>query len=385
MAYDFIVFGGTGLQGRICARDLLNSGYSVLLAGRDSSGIKDLLKNKKAEFMRIDLQNQEDIINAIRSSKAKIVINCAEFKFNLSIMRACLKAKKSCTDLGGLQKVTKEQFRLNSLFKKNGILCITGCGSTPGISNVMAAYAVNKFDSVETILLGFAWNSNKKVFVVPYSMESIFDEFTQPPIIFYNGKFKKENKVRCKGTFNFQAVGKQTVYCIVHSEVYSFSRYFRNKGLKNIYYMAGFPEHSMKFITELMDSEFSYSDVAKENKIKSIDFVTRILKQIPTPAGYKEVENIWVKIEGIKNGKKVKSEMNCITKTIKGWESAGSNINTGRTISIISQMLLRKKIQAKGVHAPESIVPQQDFFRELAKRRIFVYENGKKLLINQSL
>src|SRR3989344_5856691 len=103
MNYDFIIFGGTGLQGRICGRDLLESGYSVLLCGRDPSGIRKLLKNKRAGFMAVDL--------------------------------------------GGLQKITKEQFKLHDEFKKAGILCITGCGSTPGIVNIMAAYAVDKFDT----------------------------------------------------------------------------------------------------------------------------------------------------------------------------------------------------------------------------------------------
>jgi hypothetical protein len=33
--YDFLLLGGTGIQGKICARDLLESGYTVLLSGRE--------------------------------------------------------------------------------------------------------------------------------------------------------------------------------------------------------------------------------------------------------------------------------------------------------------------------------------------------------------
>ena len=68
MKYDFIIFGGTGQQGRICARDLIESGYSVLLAGRDTSKIKNLLKNKKTGFIRVDLKNLEEIVKAIKNS-----------------------------------------------------------------------------------------------------------------------------------------------------------------------------------------------------------------------------------------------------------------------------------------------------------------------------
>src|SRR3989344_2506729 len=298
MKYDFIVFGGTGQQGRICVRDLLESGYSVLISGRDKTKINDLLKNKKTEFIKVDLRNEKEIINAIKNSGAEVVVNCAELIFNVPIMKACLKTKKSCTDLGGLQKVTLEQFKLNNSFKKAGIVNITGCGSTPGISNVMATYGANFFDYIETINLGFAWDSNIKKFVVPYSITSIFSEFNEPPICFHNGKFVKENKFRCVGTFDFKEIGKQTAYCIVHSEVYTFSKYFKNKGIKKIHYLAGFPEHSLNVIKILMDLGFdSKKEIEINNtKIKPISFIKKVLEKIQVPKGYEEVENIWVNI-----------------------------------------------------------------------------------------
>ncbi len=383
MKYDFIVFGGTGQQGRLCVRDLLESGYNVLIAGRDSSGIKDLFNKwkKKSGFLGVDLRNQIEIERAIRKSGAKVVVNCAELVYNVPIMKACLKTRKSLTDLGGLQKITKEQFKLHKNFEKAGILNITGCGSTPGISNVMVAYAIEKFDSVDTIDLGFAWNSNIKKFVIPYSIQSIFNEFTEAPVTFHDGRFVKENRMFCRGTRKFKEVGKQTIYCIVHSEVFTFAKYFKNKGLKNIHYMAGFPEHSYKVIETLIDLGFNSQNLIGINgiKISPLDFTIKVLKKIKIPKNYREIEDLWVKIEGNKKGKKERKEMNCITRTIKGWESAGSNINTGRTISIISQMLFRGEIEKTGVHAPEAVVPTKAFFKELAKRKMVVYEDGKRI------
>jgi len=379
--YDFIIFGGTGQQGRICARDLLDFGYSVLLVGRDTSKIQDILKNKMSGFLSVDLRNEEEIASAIRKSQAEIVINCAELTFNVAIMRACLKTRKSCTDLGGLQKITVQQFKLHNAFKKAGIVNITGCGSTPGIANVMAAYALKYFDTVETIDLGFAWDSNIKRFVVPYSMKSIFDELTEYPIVLSNGKFTKTDRIRCMGTFDFREVGRQTAYCIVHSEVYTFAKYFKNKGLRNVHYMAGFPEHSISVIRNLIDLGFNSKDEIEfqGKKIMPLDFTINMLKNLKIPEGYKEVENLWVKIEGTKNGKKKNSEINCIIKTLPGWEEAGSNVDTGRTISIMSQMLKNKLINQSGVFAPEAVIPQKEFFNELAQRKMYVYLDGRKI------
>ena len=378
---DFIIFGGTGQQGKICARDLLESGHKIMLAGRDIQRIRDLLKNRRAGFIHLDLRDEKAILNAIKKSGAKIVVNCAELLYNVPIMKACLHSNRPCTDLGGLQKITKQQFTLDNDFKKAGILCITGCGSTPGIANVMAAYAVNQFDSVDTITLGFAWDSNLKVFVVPYSMQSIFEEFTEKPVVFQDGKFKSSDRMICRGVFDFKEIGKQIVYCIVHSEVYTFPRYFKYKGLQNIQYLAGFPEHSMRVIQMLMGLGFNEKNkiIAEGMQIQPLDFTLEVLKKITVPSGYREVENIWVQITGIKEGKVHTSEMNCIVHSVKGWEEAGSNIDTGRTISIISQILFNGSIAEKGVYAPEGCVPQKLFFQELAKRKMWVYQDGKRI------
>lgn len=381
MKHDFIIFGGTGLQGRICAKDFLENDYSVLLAGRNKSSITDLLKNKKASFLEVDLRDENKIINAIDKSNADIVVNCAELDFNVPIMKACIKMKKSCTDLGGLQRITIEQFKLHNQFKNKGIINITGCGSTPGISNVMASFGIKKFDSVDTIQLGFSWNSNIKKFVVPYSMKSIFKEFTEKPIILFNGKFVSSDRGVCTGFVDFKEIGRQKVYCIVHSEVYTFTKYFKNKGLKNINYMAGFPEHSMNSIKNLMEMGFNSEEKIEINgiKISPLNFTNRILKKIKPPKNYKEVENLWVKIIGEKNGKNKESSLNCIVRSVKGWEDAGSNIDTGMTISIISQMLKKGLIKPSGVFAPEAVIPEKHFFEELKKRKMFVFENGKRI------
>ena len=387
MIYDFIVFGGTGQQGSICARDLLEQGYKVLLLGRNPEKIQKLLKkHNNASFCAVDLRNQQEIAKVIRSSRASVVINCAELIFNVAIMRACLETGKCVTDLGGLHTITREQFKLDNAFRKKGILCLTGCGSTPGISNVMASYAADKLDSIDTIMLGFAWDSNIKQFVVPYSLPSIFKEFRELPVVMHNGKFVKSNRMHCQGTFDFETVGKQTAYCIVHSEVYTFAKYFKDRGLKNVNYMAGFPEHSLRVIHMLMDLGFdSEKDVSIQNiKIRPLDFTIRVLKRLPIPNGYDEVENVWVNVFGKKAGITKEIRMECIVKTVKGWEDAGSNINTGRTIAVMSAMLKEGFIGGTGVQAPEAVVPHAPFFAELKKRGMNVFENGKRIKIDKT-
>ena len=69
--------------------------------------------------------------------------------------------------------------------------------------------------------------------------------------------------------------------------------------------------------------------------------------------------------------------MECIVPTLKGWEDAGCNIDTGMPASIIAQMIKEKIINEPGSYAPEAVVPPEPFFAELRKRKMEIYENGK--------
>lgn len=51
MKYDFAVVGATGMQGRIVTKDLVKSGYTVLMCGRNKRRIEDMLKNIAAKLL----------------------------------------------------------------------------------------------------------------------------------------------------------------------------------------------------------------------------------------------------------------------------------------------------------------------------------------------
>ncbi|MFA4886694.1 MAG: saccharopine dehydrogenase C-terminal domain-containing protein [Candidatus Nanoarchaeia archaeon] len=381
MKVDFVVLGATGDQGRICSKDLLQAGYTVLLAGRNPDPIQDLLKNKKASFMQVDVRDIKKTAKVIKDSGAKIVLNCVELTWNIEVMKACLLANAHYLDLGGLQEMTIKQYKLEREFKKRKLLALLGCGSTPGIANVMAKHAVEQFDKVDHIDLGFAWDSNIKEFVIPYSIESIVYELTTPAIVLEKGKFKKSKACYFEGTNKFRGVGLQNLYCIVHSEVYTFHKYFKKMGLKNVHYTAGFPEHSHRVIKFLIDLGFSSKEeiTVKGTPITILDFTREVLKKKKHPKNYEETENVWVKVTGVDEDMNKTIMMECLTTTLKGYEEAGSNINTGMSISIMGQLFLKGKIDKIGILAPEACVPSQDFFEELAKRKMFVYQDGKKI------
>ncbi len=379
MKFDFIVLGATGMQGRIVSKDLLENGYSVLLCGRDKSKILSLLKKyDKCNFAYVDIRDINNALRLIKKAGANIVVNCMEGDWNLYTLNACIKSKVSCIDLGSEIWMTKKQLALGPVLKNKDLICITGCGSVPGVGNVMLRHAAQKLDTIKSIEVGFEWNSNIKQFVVPFSIKSIIEEFTDPAPIVESSKFVVKKPLDSVIVDHHRKVGKQKCFFVRHPETFTFYHYFKDKGVKNIRFYAGFPQHSFEKIMSMIElglggkEEMSFGGI----KIRPIDFLTEVLKKIKIPEGYKETEDLWVKVEGKKGGKDKRILMECIVPTVKGWEEAGCNIDTGMPASIMAQMIKEGVIKERGSFAPEGVIQPEPFFRELKDRKMVVLENG---------
>src|SRR3989344_5957427 len=383
MNYDFIVLGGTGTQGRIVSKDLLLHGYSVLLCGRDQKRVEKILAQfKKARFQYLDLNDLPTAKQIIKNANSDVLVNCAEGDWNAEVAEICGKLGLNCIDLGSEIWLTRKQLAFNEAYKKNSAIHITGCGSVPGVGNVMLAHAADKFDTLQNVECGFAWNSNIKKFVVPYSILSIIEEFTFPAMNVKNGKLIREVALENIKEWNDEFVGEQQALYVQHAEPYTFHHYFKNKGLKNVRFYAEFPPHSFNTIKLLMNLGLGSKEPVKVNGalVRRVDVLTEVLKDLKPPQGYKEMENLWVSVTGKKGGKNKTIKMQCLVKTLTGWEDAGSNVDTGMPASIMAPMIKNKIITKTGCFAPEAIVPPAPFFAELRKRQMTVYENGK--LIN---
>ncbi len=380
MAYDFVVIGATGMQGRIVSRNLLEQGCSVLLCGRDKARVEPLLKRfSKAAWGYTELRQVRKTYQTLKKAGAPIIINCAEGDYILSLQNISLQLGAHYLDLGSEIEMTSRQFALDTAFKKKGLLAVTGCGSVPGIGNVMLTYAKQKLEQIDSVDVGFAWNSNLEFFVPPFSMESIIEEFTDKPTVVENGRLIKKNPLEDLHEMNFEHIGKQQLFLVRHPEVYTFHQYLKNT--KTIRFFAGFPLHSYNQIMSFINLGFaSKEDVVVDGKeVKPIYYLREILKQIKIPDDYREKENLWLIIEGKEKGQKRIMTMNCLVPTLPGWEDAGCNIDTGLPMAIMAQMIKNKVITATGATSPEFVVPPEPFFKELAKYKMLVYENGKKI------
>lgn len=246
----------------------------------------------------------------------------------------------------------------------------------------MLKHASQFFQEIDTIELGFVWDSDVKKFVIPFSIESVIEELTELAPVVENGVWMEKKPMEMEITREFREIGSQKCYIVRHPETYTFMHDYKSFGVKNIRFWAGFPDHSLEYLKKMIDLGLGNKDLLKFEKIeiRPVDALSRILTLLPRPDNYMEKENLWVEISGKDTSGAIKiMRMECIVFTLPGWIRDGCNIDTGFPASIIAQMIRDGRIKEHGSFAPDTVVPSKDFFDELKKRGLTVYQDGVAL------
>ncbi len=381
MKYDFVVIGANGIQGRIASRMLLEDGHTVLLCAIDDYKMDKLIEHPKADFAFIDLRRMDRVKRVVRKSGAKVVVNCAIDDYNFAVTKMALDLEMNYVDLGSEEPMFYQQLELHNSFKEKGIIGITGIGSTPGITNVMLRYVRPQFDTIHTVHVGFTWDSNLPVFVTPFSIDAISYEFSEPAKLLESGEFVHKYPDEADVDYYYKSIGKQKTRYTKHIEHHSFYEYLKDMGIQNVAVFSSFPNHSYTALRTLVDLGFMSKEPLQIEgvSIRPLDFTSELLRRISVPEGYTEKENLWLKVFGKKKGIECVAEMDCIVHTLPGWEDATCNIDTGFPVAILAEMIFNDLIPEKGLFSPEFVIPPELFFKELAKRKLWIYENGVRI------
>lgn len=384
----YFVLGGYGQMGRIASRDLAETAKGkIIVAGRDEQKTKNYARRlgKNVIGVAADASKSEELVAILKKHRVNVVVNCATYYSNLDVMNACLEAGCHYLDLGGLFHMTKKQLKLHSQFRKRGLLAVLGCGSTPGITNILAGYGagmMNRLDSIHVRFAGYSWTHAKTHFVVPYSMYTVFDEFESRPAVLKDGRMTFVRPMSGKSTEYFpDPIGKVVTFYTLHSELATFQSSFRKKGIKNCDFKVSFDESFVHDVQTLIDAGMSSRKHVNVNgcRIRPVDMTVKEMnKVIPDNAKIRDIEYVRVTVTGKQKGKNTEIVLDCLSHSSQKWHASAGDIDTGCPPSIIAQFIANKKIKKRGVLPPELCVPSGLFFKEIAKRGMEIFITLKK-------
>jgi len=377
-----VVLGGAGLTGRCAVRDLIQSPEvsDVVVADIEKERAEKIvsrIRSNKIKVATVEVMDHKATAAILKD--ADVALNAVQYYFNLDVMKAALTANTHYLDLGGLYHTTKEQLELDNDFKKAGLTAVVGMGCVPGISNVMARWAADRLDSVETIRIRDGWRDltpDAPRFVATWSIQTFTDEFMQNAILYENGAYKEVPPITLGETITLpHPIGEVEVFTTLHSELATFPTSFKDKGIRNVNWKEGGPkgwhlDFQLIVGLGLVDQNpLKIGDVS----ISPRKFFLKLLEEKnllghPESITPEDCECSRVEVEGKKGGKPVQFQLEVLYRSKKEWKASSAQYGVGIPASIVAQMLGDGRVEKRGVLPPENCVEPTTLFNELARR-----------------
>jgi saccharopine dehydrogenase-like NADP-dependent oxidoreductase len=205
------VVGASGTIGRNVAGFLREWGADVLLRDFRLEGDE-----------HVDARDPASLSHALAG--ADVVVNAADYRLNLDVMRGALAAGAHYVDLGGLYHVTKQQLELDDQFRSAGLTAILGMGSAPGKTNLLASAAAARLGAEPLAMEIWAATRDPAAadhpFPAPYSVQTLRDELHLRPVVVADGEVIEVEPLSGEAERDFPApVGRATGIYTLHSEL----------------------------------------------------------------------------------------------------------------------------------------------------------------------
>jgi saccharopine dehydrogenase-like NADP-dependent oxidoreductase len=335
--------------------------------------VRDLAESEEVSALRLldlDLRRAEEVAIEHGRGKAQaraadaasglarqlagidILVHSAAYRINLAAMAACLEAGCHYLDLGGLYHVTAEQLALSPKFEQRGLVAILGIGSSPGKTNLLAARAVNELGAEPSSISIAAAGRDLDPpggLSFPYSLRTLLDEITLPPMALINGRPVEMEPLRPGPSVDFgDAIGQAETIFTLHSEVLTFGESF---GAKDVTFALSLSPTVLEHLKELAG--------ASEERVAE-------LARSASPPSARTVSVHQVEVAGDDRMIRARS----VTRPHEGWGLGGGVVSTAAPAAATVRLLARGRISAIGALPPERCIDPDEMFSELESRGV---------------
>ncbi|MGB9693526.1 MAG: saccharopine dehydrogenase family protein [Fervidobacterium sp.] len=394
------VLGGAGKMGSGIVRDLVTNSpkediEEVVIADVNMNEARQLaneLKDSRIKIQYLDVANKEEVRKLLENVDVCVNAVPTLLGYQIDIMLVSLEAKCPYMDLGGLGVWTRKQKEYHQKFLEKGVPALLGMGSAPGITNILAKCCAEHLDKVEKINLywvGKLVGQESPIFVPPYNILTLIDEYSEPNFQFINGEMKVVPALSGEQILDLpEPFGRTKFWYTPHSETSTipYAKGFRDKGIKECTWRLSIPEHVDIVMRSLMSCGFGDKEPLKLNdaEISPQKFLALLVdrnikknkEKIPTEV--KDYELYFAIGEGEKDGQKLKVtvELHQLPDLLYcGYVDAGTSMSA----SVGAQMVGKGEIPP-GVWAPEECINTARFFEEMKRRKFKIIIKTETLL-----
>jgi saccharopine dehydrogenase-like NADP-dependent oxidoreductase len=297
---------------------------------------------------------------------AEAVAACIPYRLNLEAMEAALEARVPYADLGGLFHVTLRQLELGARFLEAGVPAVLGIGCCPGISNLLARLAAERLDQVRSIDIVDGAVEVGGGFGVPYSADTILDEFTHPAMVFQDGELKEVPAGSGRIRYLFpEPLGEMEAFYTLHSEPATLPDTI--EGVQDVRWRLALPPRVADGFRVLVDLGLASEEAVETPSGPAVprDVLLALLARLPTPEGPpRDAEVLDVTAAGTLGGRPVRFLGRARLAPTRDGIGAGA-FGTSIPIAVAARWLADGRVPP-GVHPPERAFDARGFLDDLA-------------------
>lgn len=298
------------------------------------------------------------------------VAACLPYKLNVEVMEAALAAGCHYADLGGLYHVTLKQWELDERFRDAGLSAVMGIGSAPGITNVLARLGADRLDagsvrSIDLVNGAVDLSEGGGEFGVPYSAETILDEFMLPAVVFEDGELKEVPAGSGVIDWGFpEPVGTQPAMYTLHSEPATLPRTI--PGVRDVRWRLALPRPVHEGFAFLVNAGLASRDpvLTPSGPVVPREVLVAVLNQLSVAEGSPaDREVIDVRVGGTKDGTAA------VYRALASFRPSGEGLSAGAfgtaiPIAVTARWLAEGRVPP-GVHPPETAFDPEAFVADL--------------------
>lgn len=369
-------------MGKEAARDLAKSDQvtEVGLADVDfdrAQQVCDQLGYPNLTAYKVDATSDQELADYMK--QFDVIINALFYSFNEKVAKTAIEVGVHSVDLGGhIGHITDQVLELKDQAEEAGVTIIPDLGVAPGMINILSGYGASKLDDVQSIRLFVGGIPAEPEPPLEYnhvfSMEGLFDHYTDPALIIRNGKKQEVKALTEVETIHFDEYGELEAF---HTSGGTSTLPITFGDVETLEYKTiRYPGHAEKFKL-LVDLNLTSKDSFVQVDGKEISTRQVLLKALEPFVELKEKKDavlLRVIVGGMKDGKQEYHQFEMTTtKDMENQVTAMARA-TANTISVVAQMIGSGVIDKRGVFPPEQIVPGKEYIDEMAKRDVLIRE-----------
>ncbi|WP_066390797.1 saccharopine dehydrogenase family protein [Neobacillus mesonae] len=346
--------------------------------------VVEWLNDPRVDFMKVNVLDHDETVAKMKGYD--IVMDGTTIKLN-GKSTACI-AEAGChgVNLNGFG----EENHSHQTFVEKGKTCLPGFGMTPGLTQMMAMYAANKLDTVESVRVSHG--SYRPIAFSKSITETTtyeYDPNLPGRVVYENGEFLQVPPFARPREIELpEPYGKGIQYIIPHAETKTLAKALKAKGIHLIEVRGTWPKQNMQLVKALYDYGFLRNDLITINgkEVGILDCVAEYLYQSQEGTetelyGYA----LHVEVIGKKNGE---TFQHVLTHThprsdgsVEGWEKLRAYTrNVAIPFAIAVQLIAKGEVKQAGILTPEDAFKNPSIiFEELKRRDIFIHERVGKL------